>query len=486
MEHTLLKQIKEWDDNGEYQKIVDALSDIPKEERDYDTELALAKALTDGEQYLKALQQLASVAKKGEKDPHWHFYMGLCYYYLDEDGLAIRAFERALKINPDYANAKELLKSAQKVLSCPIEIRPFRERVEAFWEEFSQKEEELRNKIDDTEHKKEAAEFAAELLRKAFRRPYFQMARNTKTGKYTLILTPEGMRHEMFPIEYWKEKAPKQLEKHWDFVAGRPRLPGFQLQLGQEAQLTGDDVQVWTEKRKFDQIGLKVYAPKLDLMLRRDKNRARSMIYLMVLQCLGERAAMRYIGYLDILERPLPEKTKLTLSGLYQWMGNNLFGGDFSKLDEADPCGTYFGYEMKPQKNHIALRSDVVLGNSACLEMVNEYLTGRSGIESMYRKDGVIAGYLCYAHGKVPANQLVNFRNRLQQKLEQKIGDTGRIIGGAVGLSRSYIDCLCYDLQGFLKIAEEVLQEEEMPMVLFHVFHRSAYAITIKESALEK
>lgn len=484
MEQKLLQQIKEWKDNGEYEKIISALNAIPADQRDYAASLNLAQAYTDAEQYPQAIRQLAQLAKEGQQDPHWHFLTGLCYYYLDEDGLAIQAFERALSLNPDYANAKELLKSAQKIFSCPVEIRPFRDRVQDFWEEFSKEEVHLRELMDDSANPQQAAEFAAKLLQKAFRRPCFQLAHNRVNGKYTLILTPEGLRHQMFPIEYWQQKAPKELLEHWDFLAGRPRIPNVTLQLD-GAQLTGKDMQVWIEKQKYDQAGIKIFVPKLAFLLRKEKGKVYAMIYQMLLQSLGEKVAMRHIAYVDILERAEKTKPDLLVSELYQWMGENLCGGDFEKLEQADPCETYFGYEKKPQQNNISLRSDVVLGTTACLELVKDYHAGRGGIDSMYRKNGVVAGFLCYGHGKTPANQLVSTRTKLEQKLEEAAGDSVRIIGGATGLSRSYIDCICYDLQSFLDAAKEVFSQEETPMVLFHVFHQAASSVTVKESSLE-
>ena len=102
----LLKQLQEWHEQDEYQKIVDAIKAIPKEKWDYDMISHLARAYNNLEKYQDAITLLQSIRIQGLSDPLWHFRMGYAYYYLDEIPLAMEEFEQVLKDNPDDQDAK--------------------------------------------------------------------------------------------------------------------------------------------------------------------------------------------------------------------------------------------------------------------------------------------------------------------------------------------------------------------------------------------
>lgn len=102
----LLKQLQEWHEQDEYQKIVDAIKAIPKEKWDYDMISHLARAYNNLEKYQDAITLLQSIRTQGLSDPLWHFRMGYAYYYLDEIPLAMEEFEQVLKDNPDDQDAK--------------------------------------------------------------------------------------------------------------------------------------------------------------------------------------------------------------------------------------------------------------------------------------------------------------------------------------------------------------------------------------------
>ncbi|MBE1555551.1 tetratricopeptide repeat protein [Sporosarcina limicola] len=111
MDKDLFKQLILWHEDGEYEKIIDRISEIPKSDRDYDLVSHLARALNNEDHYKEAIQQLLSIQEQGKDDSLWHFRMGYAYYYLGQHEEAVKAFERTIDLNPIDEVALVLLKS---------------------------------------------------------------------------------------------------------------------------------------------------------------------------------------------------------------------------------------------------------------------------------------------------------------------------------------------------------------------------------------
>lgn len=102
----LLQQIEQWDANGEQQMIVDAILEIPEEERTVELIGLLARAYNNSEEYPKAIECLRSIEEESGEDALWFHRLGYAYYYMNNLEEAQKAFERALELNPDD-NASE-------------------------------------------------------------------------------------------------------------------------------------------------------------------------------------------------------------------------------------------------------------------------------------------------------------------------------------------------------------------------------------------
>ena len=89
----------------EHQKIIDALEAIPAEERTPEIDMELARAYNnladpsepEGRKLLhQALELMKSHAGgTGQKTYSWNFRMGYAYYYLDQEGRALRYFRKS-------------------------------------------------------------------------------------------------------------------------------------------------------------------------------------------------------------------------------------------------------------------------------------------------------------------------------------------------------------------------------------------------------
>ncbi len=111
----LLEQCQKWNENDEHQKIIDALEAIPAGERTPEMDSELARACENiaqpGERALfeKAIALLTPHEAYFEGDHCWNYRMGYAYYYLDQDGPALRYFEQALEARPGDEDTQELI-----------------------------------------------------------------------------------------------------------------------------------------------------------------------------------------------------------------------------------------------------------------------------------------------------------------------------------------------------------------------------------------
>ena len=102
----LLKQCQQWFEQDEAQKVIDTLEAIPAEERTPELDSELAKAyiavahIGEREPFEKALELLAPHEEHFAEDHCWNYRIASAYYFLDEEGPALRYFEKALKARP--------------------------------------------------------------------------------------------------------------------------------------------------------------------------------------------------------------------------------------------------------------------------------------------------------------------------------------------------------------------------------------------------
>lgn len=109
MRDDLLEQLDTWHEEDEFEEIVDAIMEIPEEERDYVLISHLGRALNNLERYEEAIEQFLLIAAEGKDDPLWHYRIGLAYYYLDQYDEAQKAFEVADQLDPGDEDTLEFL-----------------------------------------------------------------------------------------------------------------------------------------------------------------------------------------------------------------------------------------------------------------------------------------------------------------------------------------------------------------------------------------
>ena len=496
----ILKQCQKWHEEDKHLKIVDALEAIPAEERTPEIDMELARAYNnladpsepEGRKLLhQALELMQSHEEELGDTYSWNFRMGYAYYYLDQEGRALRHFEKALELHPGddpklntRQDMEELINSCKKGISLPQFWECFRERTENWWETFAEMEAQLRQMMDEDKDHTRGAELVAQMegaLNQAFDEISFEMGFNGK--KHELILTPEGDKVKLFELVYFQKHAPKEVLEHWNILVGRQPLQNIGLRTEDGWDISGEDVQIWLEEQGENSFAISAYCEKLLPMLREEEGRAWWMLTTLTDQVLGEIPHMRYIDSFDVLEEPKAEPSFL-LSQLPDKLREQ--GLELSTDPEAY-LESYLGYKMEPKQDPDAdWRLDVMAGSTCCVPLINGYLNADNDFMDDLHADGAVAGFFCYPldtlREEEGSQKIFDFRDKLEEVLTG--GDGSEVLtltGGATGLYCGYVDFIAWDIQEALNMAKEFFEGTDIPWAIFHTFRREAGSVPLKQ-----
>ena len=489
----LLEQCQKWNENDEFQKIIDKLEAVPAGERTPEMDSELARAYSNLAEpgnhalFQKSIDLLEPHEEYFTGDHCWNFRMGYAYYYLDQEGSAMRYFERALAARPGDEDTQTFIDDCRNRLALPRFEKNFRERTEEAWDVFSRIEGELRAIMDTDKMRERGEELmnkCGDALELALCSPAFELGFNGE--KYELILSADGNRAELFPLIYFQHHAPASVLEHWCILVGRQISEGFYLRAG-ETEIRSEDVQVWAEKKE-DRVSLSLYCEKLLPLMKDDSEKAWWLAYTLTDQVLGEVSSIALIDDLNLVEQP-NERASTLLSALRKTlrdMGYRLWDDAQDYLDNS-----YISYELKPVEDPDAdWRLDVYTGSNRLPVLINEYMGVESDVMDDYHRNSIVAGFLCYPldgfEGEKRAEQILQFRDALQEAIQKHAGDDAvTFLGGATGLYYGYLDLIAWDLPAVLDTAKEFFSGTDLTWGGFHVFRRDVGAVRLWEQEKE-
>ena len=486
----ILKQCQKWHENNEHHKIIEALEGIEERTPEMDSQLARAynneadHRTPEGRAMLKkAIALLKPHEEYFEGDYYWNFRMGYSYYYLDQEGKALRYFEKALEARPDDEDTMQLIDGCKKGISLPQFSECFRERTESTWKDFAQQEAQLRRMMDeDKDHTRgqELVDRVEGILNQAFDEISFEMGVGGE--KYELILTPEGDKVKLFELVYFQKHAPKEVLEHWNILVGRQPIRNIGLRTDDGWDISGEDVQIWLEQQGKNSFALSAYCEKLLPMLQEEEGRVWWMLTTLTDQVLGEISHMWYIDDFNVLEEPNAEQFFLLsqLPDMLKEKGANL------STDPEAYLNSYLGYKMEPNKDPDAdWRLDVMVGSTNCAPLINGYLDADNDFMDALHADGAVAGFFCYPldtlREEEGTDKIFDFRDKLEEVFTTGDGpEVLTLTGGATGLFCGYVDFIAWDIEAALQMAKEFFEDSEIPWASFHTFRREAGTVNLK------
>ncbi len=486
----LLQQCRQWFEQNEIQKVIDTLEAIPAGERTPELDSELAKAYIavadagEREPYEKALELLAPHEEHFAGDHCWNYRIACAYYYLDEEGPALRYFEKALEARPGDKDTQEYIDDCRHRLALPRFTKNFRERTREAWAAFARIEGTLRQIMDtDKSHQRsdELIELCSRALEIALSDTAFELGFNGE--KYELILSPEGLRSRLFPLVYFQQQAPESVLAHWNIRVGRQPAPGFLLRTG-EIEIRVEDVQMWAEKTEDQRVSLGLYCEKLIPLLKKDTDKVWWALSVLVDQTVGEISSIAFVAGFDVYAQPKEEPAMCLsqLPELLQGMGLPLWRDGSDYLENS-----YLTYELEPVEDPDAdWRLDVYAGSCRLPVLINDYMAARSDMVDEYHKDGIAAGFLCYPlesfTGEERSKAILDFRDALRDAV---LGEAGAqavtFLGGATGLYYGYLDLIAWDLPAVLTAAQAFFGKSGLPCAHFHAFRRDVGGVPLLE-----
>ncbi|WP_243151713.1 DUF4261 domain-containing protein [Anaerotruncus colihominis] len=488
---TLMEQCQIWNENDEYQAIIDAIEALPDAKRTPELDSELARAynnladVDDAPLFKKAISLLKPHEDYFKGDHYWNFRIAYAYYYLDQEGPALHYFKQALDARPGDEDTEQFIDDCRRRLSLPRFEKNFRQRTVDAWNAFVHGEGELRRLMDQKDQAAIAGELIAKctkLLSPAFADVSFELGYNGK--KYELILTPEGNRAKLFQLVYFQRHAPAALSSNWNILVGRQPSHGFDLRsFGLE--VSANQVQAWVEKAGDDRpvVSLELYCEKLLPLLREDDGKVWWLLSTLTDQVLGEIPAMALIDSFDVLGGP-KDAPGIPLSELphaLEDLGLSL------KLDPEQYLeNAYTAYRMEPDRDPDAdWRMDVFAGATRCPALVNAYLNGESGMMDDFHRDGAVPGFLCYpldcfADESDRSKLILDFRDALEAAVAETAGaDAATFLGGASGHFCGYLDFIAWDLPAVLDAAAAFFKDSPLEWASFHTFRRDVGTIRL-------
>lgn len=115
MDQALIEQLNRWHEEDQHQRIVDLLSAVPEEERDYEAVSRLGRAYNNLGLYEEALNHLEKFSEFGRQDPLWHYRVGYALYHLKRYKEAAAAFRTSDQLETGDRDTEFMLRrSLQK------------------------------------------------------------------------------------------------------------------------------------------------------------------------------------------------------------------------------------------------------------------------------------------------------------------------------------------------------------------------------------
>jgi len=333
--------------------------------------------------------------------------------------------------------------------------KPFKERVQKFWEAFSKEEAEVRMMMDNKVDGNILIKFVSNILNLAFEDPFFEMGINDE-GKYELIMSPSGNRAILLELHYWLQRAPENLWEKWNFYSAKPGHPDSDFSMEMyDISISKEDVTIFYEvDEERPKINIEIYSPKL---MELEENDRYNMFFIFLDQFIGELYTMEYIGYIDFVETQQLKNT-VSLSHLKELIKNTIENKEWSRND--NPYESYTAYQREAtEEENWSLREDIYIGYTASTAILNSFYRKEDDLFNDFEQNGVILGYLFYENINVPQKEIVSVRAEIEDKILAITEPHGiaNSMGGATGFHFSYIDFIIFDYDAFLKIAKEVL-----------------------------
>lgn len=504
-EKEILSKIEELNEADNTRGVVELIENLSNEEITPAVLCELARAYnnlavfenpdnTDTELLKKSVSIMESIEGEFPENDHLlNYRMGYALFYLDRFGEALERFQTALIERPDDEDTKNSIEMCLDRLTLPVFDKNFSQRVEDGWKKFAAGEEKLRRLISENAGSDEITGYCHELLSYTFTDCCFELGFNGE--KYDLILSPEKDKYMLYIFDKFKKHAPENVKEHWNIILGRqPADEKFELGFdGMKFSFSDVSVRIEQQDGSCAVIG---YGEKLSQLIGEDRNKALWCFDLLLDMALGEIVNMRYVDSIDLTDKPFNSGDAILLTKLRDVMKERF--GENEDWDSAENfLDTIAVYVLKPREfaegEYPMPRLDAFYFFSSIPLFMFEYMDNEHYMINKANNDGVAAGFIFFPvhvfeddENAKRGKKIIDFREELQNYIEDKAGDSCVFIGGAAGLGNCYLDFLAWDIREVLDAAFDFFSAQNtVPWAFYQSYRTDVQAMSLMGKAEE-
>ena len=456
----LLEQCKEWNNNEEYQKVVDALEILPDNARTPEMDSELAKAYNnlgepgDFKPFRQALRLLLPHEEYFRGNHRFYFRVAYSYFYLEEHGLALHYFKQALDARPGDEDTIDMMNECVNWLTDGVVAVSMSQKLDFVWENI-QKEIRKYNKNSKIFHVM-VADITAKYIGDAFPKIKINIFHDSKT----LEFEAGDDKSNVFMLEYIKDTIPENIKELINIRVGISAKEDIK-----DIVVYEDDEYDISELRFFvsDDRQIVIYADEFDIPL--------EVIEQLFIDIFGE------------IDRGLKDRAKSKGFRL------GISAKEYLKM--------YSGYRLQSVGDDI--REDIYTGTTCLPSLISEYIS--SGpfdkmpiMDELYR-NGVVAGFFCFSLEESDQEnalfeyefEVMNIRNQLIEYILNeldKIGKTGNIafLEGATGKICGYLDFLIFgNFMDIMSAAYDFFEKKNIKLAGYKTFRKISKLVTFRE-----
>lgn len=480
MEEDKLRQLAQWHEEGEFQKIVDAILSLPEKERNYDLTGQLARALNNLGDYETAVEILLSMEEEGTGDPLWHYRLGYAYYYSNNFELAREEFHVVQELTPDDEDARMFIEWCDEELSPTVVTDKldrrlmateaimvgitFRQRADAFWNWFTEHEPELSALVEQRpeNESEKIVSFISEGVQLIGESINFNIG-----GDYEFSFAVEGNHYLFYLLPWLVARMPRQFRFKWHFSPYLTGIKGesFGFQM-YDRNIPMEEVKIGLHYDEEQNVfNIRFYNEQLNTL---SEDQCYQAFYILMELAIGEGMARIYVN--DVNKADLQETGMFSLTKLNDCMTVALEEAGKEIITRPDERYTVYSMDFDEVRD---LRYDMLIGNTCFTELVRDYFNGESTTADALEAYGAKAVFLVIPVGEVDRAELLKLRYELEDRLSSEVlgergsgQEIGILLGGATAPECLYIDILLYDIQNFMLTAGEFLMQYPYPCYL--------------------
>lgn len=331
----------------------------------------------------------------------------------------------------------------------------FNERVTAFWKWF----EEVAPRFYATIEDGKCASLSDETSAKADEfLPGFSWVYGPGAGGkgHSFTLTGEGDIHRQLLALHWLAQAP--VIEGWTFHAARQpdEIKGRVIEMH---GLRFDPKEIWVTPvidKEEEKIDLTIWHPSWERLEDRQKY---SITFIFLDEALGEYGTGWWIGEINLSKDRLSES--FPLEELASYVTGTAQKHEWKKFPPGE-CWTL--YTIKDVEGDFP-RADIFSLSTAVPKLLNQYMNSKGALEDPLGGTGSDYLYVSISKDFFPKGGEVKKRGEIEDALTASLEKTaaGRVIGGALGSERGYIDLLVYDGARSLETIRQTLRAQQVP-----------------------